>query len=384
MERIEKVLIEIDEKGLRRTLRTTVFHDAVRVSIDTKDALLFCSNDYLGLSKDKRVIEATIKATEKYGAGSGAARLISGTMEPHTELEEKILTFKKTTAALLFNSGYAANTGAIPALIGRDGEIFSDKLNHASIVDGCILSRAKLTRYSHADMNSLEDTLKKSKANEKLIITDSVFSMDGDIAPIKDMALLAEKYDALLYIDDAHATGTLGKAGRGSLEHFAIEHNERIIQMGTLGKALGTFGAFIAADKKIIELLINSARSFVFTTSLPPSICASAVKAIEIIEKEPGLVKLLQENASLMRAELEKHGLDTMQSETQIIPVNAGDAKKCATASRALLEKGFFIQAVRPPTVPDGTSRLRITVSAAHSKEDIIKAAIAVKETLHG
>lgn len=376
-------LSKLTAQGLRRGLKLVEGPQGPRVRIDGKEVILLCSNDYLGLASHPLVKEAAIRAVEIFGAGAGASRLVSGNMEPHAELEERIRRFKGTEAALLFNSGYNANMGCITALADRSTEIFSDRLNHASIVDACVLSRAKIKRYPNRDMDSLESMLKLSKARKKLIVTDSVFSMDGTIAPLKEIAGLLERYNAMLLVDDAHATGVLGKRGTGSLEHLGIDHPS-IIQMGTLGKALGSFGAFIAGPEELIELLISRARPFIYTTALPPAVCASATKAIDIIEENPAIREKLLENTLFFKKGLEAERLDIMGSATQIIPVKVGDAGKTMDLSRKLLERGVFIQGIRPPTVPEGTSRLRITLTATHTKEDLEYALSSIKEVLNG
>jgi glycine C-acetyltransferase len=324
--------------------------------------------------------EAAIEATERYGTGAGASRLVSGGMEAHRELEERIRRFKSADAALLFNSGYNANLGVITALAGHGAEIFSDRLNHASIVDACVLSRARFIRYPNRDASALEKLLGKSTAKQKLIVTDGVFSMDGTIAPALELAALAERFGATLIIDDAHSTGVLGATGRGTLEHLGMEAAPNIIQMGTLGKALGSFGAFIAGSKPLIDLLVSKARPFVFTTALPPAVCAASSKALEIIESQPALVAKLQKNALLLRSSIAGAGLPVPDGQTPIIPIAVGDARRAVALSERLFEKGIFIQAIRPPTVPDGTSRLRLTVSAAHTEADISEAVDAIRE----
>ncbi len=284
-------------------------------------------------------------ALKEYGLGSGASRLLSGTYLPHVKLEERIAKFKKTEAALVFNTGYAANTGIIPAVAGADAVIFSDELNHASIVDGIRLSKADAKIYRHRDVNHLESLLKKAvrskSVKRRLIITDSVFSMDGDIAPLKDVVSLCDKYDSLLMIDDAHATGVIGKKGRGGLEHFGIQQTDRIIQMGTLSKAAGCYGSFVACNKDLIALLINKARSFIYSTSLPPAVCEAGIKAIDIIDTGSGdLRKKLWSNRERFYKGLESLGYDTLDSETPIIPVLAGDVKNALKLGQYLLLKG--------------------------------------------
>jgi len=378
---IEKTLLELEAKGLKRSLTIVESATGPRVTIEGKDTLLMCSNDYLSLANHPLVKEAAIKAIEKYGVGSGASRLTSGTMTPHIELEEKIKEFKKTEAALVFNSGYNANTGLIPSLIAKHGYVFSDKLNHASITDGCLLSRATLKRYPHSDARALEKLLREAGNADKLIVTDGVFSMDGDIAPLREITRLADKYNATLLVDDAHGAGVLGKNGRGSLEHLGIK-NPFVIQMGTLGKAMGTFGAYVAGSKKLKELLINKMRPFIYTTSLPPAICAAGIAAIDVMRNEPWRRKKVLENAAVVRKALNKEGFDTLKSSTQIIPVVIGDAGKTMAISRKLLAKGLFVQGIRPPSVPENSSRLRLTVTAGHTDADIEFAIKTLKEVL--
>lgn len=378
---ITEELEKIDSLNLRRALKPIEGPQGPHIVINGKPVILMCSNDYLGLANHPLVKEAMIRAIERYGAGSGASRLVSGTMEPHIMLEERIRKFKGTPAALVFNSGYHANIGCVSALADRNTDIFSDKLNHASIVDACVLSRAKVKRYPNRDADSLERLLRKSTAKKKLIVTDGVFSMDGTIAPLKEITELLDRYGAFLFVDDAHATGVLGKNGGGTLEHFGIKHPS-IIQMGTLGKAVGVFGAFIAGSAELIELLISKARSFIFTTALPPSVCSAAITAFDIIEKEPSIRERLWENIHYLKNGL--NGFDTFGSTTQIIPVAVGNEAKTMEISKRLLENGVFIQGIRPPTVPPGTSRLRITVMASHTRADLDKAAASIKEALNG
>ncbi|MBI5826820.1 MAG: 8-amino-7-oxononanoate synthase [Deltaproteobacteria bacterium] len=372
-------LSRLTKAGLRRSLRLVEGPQGPRATIDGKEAILLCSNDYLGLANHPLVKQAAIEAIDAWGVGAGASRLISGNMTAHARLEESIRRFKGTEAALIFNSGYHANVGCITAICSRDSEVFSDRLNHASIVDACLLSRAAFRRYPHRDVDSLERLLKKSRAKRKLVATDGIFSMDGDIAPIREIAGLLDRYDAMLLIDDAHSTGVLGDRGRGTLEHLGVSHPS-IIQMGTLGKAVGAFGAFIAGSVELIDILKSKSRPFIYTTALPPSICAASIKALEIIEQEPGLRMRLWENTAFFREGLLKASLDTLGSQTQIIPIAVGQAQRAMELSSRLLEKGVFIQGIRPPTVPEGTSRLRVSVTAAHSREDLTSALSAIRE----
>lgn len=381
---IAEELKKLEGHGLRRALTVIEGPQGPRVRISGEEKILLCSNDYLGLANHPRLKEAAIKAIEKYGVGTGASRLVSGAMEPHVLLEEKLAAFKKTEAALVFNSGYHANLGVITALAAltrKSTAIFSDKLNHASILDACVLSCADFTRYPNRDLNALETLLRKSKAKTKLIVTDGVFSMDGSIAPVDEMITLLDRYDANMYLDDAHATGVLGATGRGTLEHFNIEHPS-VIQMGTLGKALGSFGAFVVGGKDLIALLVSKSRPFIFTTALPPAVCAAATEALDVIEAEPERRTRLWENAAFFKKGLEAAGLDYLKSPTQIIPIITKDPEKTMQASKRLLEKGVFIQGIRPPTVPVGASRLRVTVSSEHTREDLTEALTKIIEVI--
>ena len=365
---------------LRRTLPITGPQNN-RVTMAGRETVLLCSNNYLGLATHPRLKEAAIRAVERYGTGSGASRLVSGTMELHEALEAKIAAFKGTDGALLFNSGYAANTGIIPALVGRGDTIFCDRLNHASIIDGALLSRARLLRYPHNDMGALKALLAANgPAGRRLIVTDGVFSMDGDLAPLGDLVALKEEYGALLMVDDAHGTGVLGATGRGSAE-MAGTMGRIDIQMGTLGKALGGFGAYVAASREIIDYLLNRARSFIFSTSLPPAVLAAGIAAFDLIDSPEGrsLRERLATNSERFRNALMAAGFDTMGSSTQIVPVLVGGAEATMAFSRQLLDMGVFVQGIRPPTVPAGSCRLRCTIMATHGEEDLAQAVAAMK-----
>lgn len=372
---ITRELDKITREGLLRQTRLVEGPTGTTVTMDGEEKLLFCSNDYLGLANNTEVKEAAIEATLRYGTGAGASRLVSGTMTLHEELEERIRRFKKAEAVLLFNSGYSANTGAITAITDRNTEIFSDRLNHASIVDGALLSRARLRRYPHNDITALEGLLKASKAPRKLIITEGVFSMDGDVAPLREIITLLEPYNAYLYLDEAHAAGALGPTGRGTLEALSIPGgNPRVIEMGTLGKAFGSFGAYVSCTTQLKTLLTTKARSFIYTTALPPAQCAASIKAIDIVEEHPELAGLLQNKAAYMRAAIQALGFNTMGSLTQIIPIFIGDTRRAVEISGAIFRKGIFIQGIRPPTVPEGTARLRLTVSLSHMQAEMERA----------
>jgi 8-amino-7-oxononanoate synthase len=366
-----KNISSLKEKNILRTLRIVESIDGMRAMVDGRPCTLFCTNDYLGLSKHPALAEAAYEAIRKEGFGAGSAPLIAGHTPYHARLAGEIASFKGAQDAILFGSGYLANAGLIPALAGEGDVIFSDSLNHASIIDGCRLSRAVLKVYPHKDISSL-DALLKSCAGYKrrLIVTEGVFSMDGDIAPLPEISALAARHSATLLVDEAHATGVLGPSGRGTLEHYAFAAGD-IIQMGTLGKALGSYGAFVASNNAVFQWLINSARSFMFSTSLPPAACASASAALQIINQEPERLHLLRENTETLRASLKNAGFNILGEGTPIIPVMVGDAANAVKLAEKLLEYGFYAPAIRPPTVPEGASRIRFTVSALHTRADI-------------
>jgi len=373
----EQELHDRDQRHLLRSLLRIGSRQGPRVSMNGNEVILLCSNDYLGLAGHPALAQAAHTALERYGAGSGASRLVSGNMDLHGELEHRIAGFKGTEAAILFNSGYAANTGVIPAIAGEHDVILSDALNHASIIDGCRLSRAKTVVYRHGDLDHLESLLKGHAAcRRKLIVTDGVFSMDGDIAPLPGLVALAERYDAMLMVDDAHGTGVLGKRGRGTAEHFGLEGRVHI-QMGTLGKAFGSFGAYVAGDRGLIAYLLNSSRSYIFSTSLPPAVCAASIAALEIVEQEPSRRDRLWQNRLRLADGLASQGIGIGASATPIIPIVAGSARNALKAAEGLLAGGVFAAAIRPPTVHDGSSRIRATVMATHSADDIDRAVAA-------
>jgi 8-amino-7-oxononanoate synthase len=367
----EQELSQLEKQHLLRRFMVVESYDGPRFTVNGMSLLLMCSNDYLGLSTHPSLRKAAAKSMEHYGFGSGASRLISGTSALHERLEKRIAAFKGTESALLFNSGYAANTGIIPAIAGDSDVILSDSLNHASIVDGCRLSRANVVVYPHKDVDFIESTLKKRvNAKRTLIVTDGVFSMDGDIAPLPDLVMLAEKYGVILMVDDAHATGVIGKTGRGTAEHFGLSGRVHI-QMGTLGKALGSFGAYATGNRDVIEYIMNRARSLIYSTALPPAVCAASLAAFDIMDREPELLKTLWKNRERFVQGLAALGVVTGISETPIIPVIIGESEKALRASDRLYDYGIYATAVRPPSVPEGTARIRATVTAAHSSDDI-------------
>jgi glycine C-acetyltransferase len=380
-----EALDALSKSGLYRSLTRIDSPQCGRVSIDGRDVLLLCSNNYLGLADHPRLKEAAISATSEYGAGSGASRLVSGNMLLHEELEKKIAAFKSCEAAILFNSGYSANVGVIQALATRDDTIYSDRLNHASIVDGAILSRARLVRFPHRDARALRRLLDRHKGKGRsLIVTDGVFSMDGDIAPLREIAALCKEYNALLMVDDAHGTAVMGQSGRGSAELLGVS-DQIDVHMGTLGKGLGSFGAYVAGSAEMVDYLRNRARSFIFSTSLPPSVLAASIAAIEIVQSPEGerLRGSLESNRALFSGLLAKAGFDTLNSPSQIIPIIVGGTEETMKFSRLLFEQGVFVQGIRPPTVPAGECRLRCTVMATHSVSDLEEAAARIIETGH-
>lgn len=361
----------LEKQSLRRGLRCIDGAQARALTIEGKEVLNFCSNNYLGLANDKRLSEAAIVSMKEEGFGSGASRLVCGNMKAHRNLEEQIAKFKGTESALVFSCGYMANVGIIPGLFGRGDLILSDKLNHASIIDGILLSGAEFKRYAHNDMDALEELLKKSGGFKKrAVITDSVFSMDGDLAPLTKIVDLAKKYDAITMIDEAHAFGVFGKNGEGLAHHLGVA-DQIDIHMGTLSKAAGSFGAYVCGSRMLIDFLINKARSFIYTTGMPPSVAAASSAAVQIIEKEPERRQKLWDNTRYLTQKLQKCGFDTMNTESPIIPVLVKDAPKAVIFSQKLFERGVFASAIRPPTVPLHTARLRVTVMATHTRADL-------------
>jgi glycine C-acetyltransferase/8-amino-7-oxononanoate synthase len=380
---IEELLEDIRDRGLYRRMRLISGPQGPRVLLDGRPVLLLCSNNYLGLADHPRVREAAADAAMRWGVGAGASRLVSGNMTVHRRLEERLAAFKGAEACVLFGSGYLANAGVVSCLAGEGDVVFSDALNHASIVDGCRLSRAETFVYDHCDMEHLEWGLREAGGRGALIATDGVFSMDGDIAPLEEIVELAQRYDARVMVDEAHSTGTVGPGGRGAVADAGLEQEVDIV-VGTLGKALGSYGAYVCCEKSMAKWLVNSARTFIFSTALPPPAVAGASAALDILLEQPARVDKLHRNARGLRDALADQGIDAGQSETQIMPLVVGDAAAAVAASDRALGRGVFVQAIRPPTVPAGTSRLRIAVMASHTRSELRVAAGVLASAVRG
>lgn len=362
----------------KRSIKVYEPIDAVRVKRNNQEFIMMASNNYLGLTHDLRVQQAAKYAVEQYGTGSGGARLTSGTFPLFNELELGIADFKHTEQALVFNTGYMANVGTITALMNKNSIIISDELNHASIIDGCRLSGARIERYNHKDIEHAEHILKNYKSSHKMIITDGVFSMDGDIAPLDKLYELGKEYNALLMVDDAHSTGVLGN-GRGTAHHFGLTDVD--VQLGTLSKALGSVGGYVAGRKELIEYLVNYSRSFIFSTALSPADIGAALEALTIVKNKPLVVEQLNENTAYMANKLQSMGIEC-DDETPIFPIIVGDNERALSLAYELELRGIIITAIRPPTVPVGESRLRMTVTAAHSQEQLDYVANTLRDLL--
>ena len=385
MSEIEERLAELERLGLNRRLRLVSGPQGPTVLLDGKPVLLLCSNNYLGLADHPRVREAAAEAAMRWGVGAGASRLVSGTMTIHRRLEERLAAFEGSEACLLFGSGYLANIGVIGALAGRGDTVFSDELNHASIVDGCRLSRAEVVVYRHLDVEHLDWSLRRHGGRRdgrggRLIVTDSVFSMDGDVAPLQEIVELANAYEARVAVDEAHATGTLGPDGRGAIAQAGLEGEVDVV-VGTLGKALGSYGAYVCADAEMVRYLINTARSLIFSTAPPPPAVAGALAALELLQERPHRVQRLRSNARVLRRALAAEGFPVADEEMHIVPLVVGDEHAAMRLCQEAIERRVFAQAIRPPTVPAGTSRLRLTVMATHTAAELRRAARALGET---
>jgi glycine C-acetyltransferase len=342
---------------------------------DGREVINLASNNYLGLTTHPKLIEAAIDATRRYGAGSGAVRTISGTMDLHLELERRIAEFKKVEACVVFQSGFAANSGTVAAVLTPEDHIISDALNHASIIDGCRLSKAKIHVFPHRDTETAEEKLAalEGAPGHKLLITDGVFSMDGDIAPLPELVKLAEKYGAIMMVDDAHASGVLGRAGRGTVDHFDL-HGRVQVQVGTLSKAIGVLGGYVCGSRDLIDYLYHRARPFLFSTSHPPSVAASCIAAFQILEDEPERIENLWSNTIYFREALQSAGFNTGLSQTPIIPIMVGEAAKAFAFSRDLFDEGLFATGIGFPTVAEGKARIRTIVTATHTRQHLDRA----------
>jgi glycine C-acetyltransferase/8-amino-7-oxononanoate synthase len=378
---IEQRLAEIERLGLSRRLRLVSGSQGPRVLLDGRPVLLLCSNNYLGLADHPHVREAAAEAALRWGVGAGASRLVSGTMTIHRRLEERLAAFKGSEACVLFGSGYLANLGAIGALAGPGDAVFSDELNHASIVDGCKCSRAQVHVYRHLDAEHLDWCLRRHSGGgrRRLIATDSVFSMDGDVAPLPEIAELARRHGARLLVDEAHATGALGPGGRGAVAQAGLE-GEVDVLVGTLGKALGAYGAYVCASEEMVRYLINTARPLIFSTAPAPPAVAGALAALEEIERDPTHVQRLRSLARTLRAALAAEGFDVPESEMHIVPLRVGDERDALALCQGALERGVFAQAIRAPSVPAGSARLRLTAMASHTPAELRRAARVLRE----
>jgi len=377
---IPEALSTLESEHLRRKLSHREGPQAARIVLDGQELLNFGSNDYLGLAADPRLTAAVVEAVAGEGWGSGSSPLICGHAVLHRRLEEKLAEFEGRPAALLFSSGFAANSGTIAALVGPGDVVFCDEKNHASLWDGCRLSRADVRSYPHADCRRLEKLLlKATRYRRRLIVTDGLFSMDGDLAPLGDLACLAERFEAMLLVDEAHATGVFGAQGRGTAEHLGIEHFPHI-RIGTLSKALGGIGGFVAGEQELIAWLVNRARPYIFSTALPAAAAAASLAALDIVRDEPWRRTTLLAQARKLREALAAQGWNIGPSESQIIPLIVGEAEKALRLSGELRRRGLFVPVVRPPAVPEGEARLRISLTAAHTDEMITQLLTALDE----
>ena len=377
MSKLDWLTQEIDglkEQGLYNRIRTIGSAQGAWLIVDGKNVLNFCSNNYLGLANHPKIVEAAKEATKKYGVGPAAVRSIAGTMDLHIQLEQRLAKFKGAEDVITFQSGFTANLGTISALVGKEDGVFSDRLNHASIIDGCRLSGAKIVPYEHNDPSALEDAIKDNLSNFRraLIVTDGVFSMDGDIAPLPDLVEVARKYDILFMVDDAHGEGVLGKGGRGIVDHFGL-HGQVDIEIGTMSKAFGVVGGIVAGDKVIVEWLRQRGRPFLFSSAVTAPDAAACLAAVDLLEESTELVDKLWANAKYFKAEMKKLGFDTGVSETPITPVMLGEAPLAQQFSRELFEEGVFAMAIGFPTVAKGKARIRVMISAAHDNDDLGK-----------
>ena len=375
LEYMSQELQKLREQKLYQKLRILETEQRPVARFDSREVINLSSNNYLGLTTHPKLKQKALEAIEKYGVGSGAVRTIAGTMTLHMALEEKIAQFKQVEASVVFQSGFTANAGTVQAILGKEDVIVSDELNHASLIDGCRLSRAEIKVFPHKDVEACEKVLQEiqSRPGRKLLVTDGVFSMDGDIAPLPQLVELAEKYGCIMMIDDAHASGVLGRNGRGTVDHYNL-HGRVDIQVGTLSKAIGALGGYVCSTRDTIEFLYHRARPFLFSTSHPPSVAATCLAAFEVLEEEPERIEKLWINTRFFKEGLKKLGFNTGMSETPITPVIVGDAALAHEFSRQLFQEGVFAQSVGFPTVPVGKARIRTIVTATHTEVDLSRA----------
>jgi glycine C-acetyltransferase len=377
---LDEEIVALKGKGRYRFLRRLSTPQDARIVIEGEEVLNFSSNNYLGLANHPEVVAALGDFASRYGVGAGASRLISGHMDVHAELEEAMARFKGAESCLTFSAGYMANLGILSTLGDSGSTIFSDEWNHASIVDGCRLSRARVEVYRHADVTHLEDLLRASSARRKIVVTDGVFSMDGDVAPLPDIVEVKDRHGAILVVDDAHATGVLPPGGRGSADAFGLSGRVEIL-MGTFSKALGTYGAYLCSTRRMVEFFINKCRPFIFNTGLPPAVAGATLASLGLLSREPGRLQALWDNERLFREEMGARGRK-VESDTAIVPILVGSDGDTMAASRALFDRGVFVHGIRPPTVPEGTGRLRLTLMATHTAGMVRTAAERIDEVL--
>jgi glycine C-acetyltransferase len=381
---LEDAMGQIRSEGLYRSLRILAGEQRARASFDGREVINLSSNNYLGLTTHPKLREAALRAVKELGVGSGSVRTIAGTMDLHMELERRIAAFKKTEASVVFQSGFAANAGTVSAILGKEDLILSDELNHASIIDGARLSRATIKVFPHRDTAALERLLEETKSfPRRLVITDGVFSMDGDVAPMREIAALARAHGAIMMVDDAHASGVLGRAGRGTVDHFDL-HGQVDIQVGTLSKAIGVLGGYVAGSKTLIEYLYHRARPFLFSTSHPPAVAAACLAAFDVLEQEPERIGRLWSNTKRLKEGLARLGFDTGISETPITPLFVGEADLAMRFSDRLFERGVFAQGIGYPTVAKGKARLRTIVTATHTEEELDRALSILEDVGRG
>jgi glycine C-acetyltransferase len=364
-------LTSLKTQGLYRKLRVLEDEQKPHTTFDHRLVVNLSSNNYLGLTTHPRLRERALEATRRFGVGTGSVRTIAGTMAIHMELERRLAEFKQTEAVVVFQSGFAANAGTVSAILGKDDIVVSDELNHASIIDGCRLSRATIKVFAHRDVDAARAVLKSLPANKRaLLITDGVFSMDGDLGPLPELCTLAEEYGCIMMVDDAHASGVFGRNGRGTIDHFGV-HGRVDVQVGTLSKAIGVLGGYVAGSRDLVEFLHHRARPFLFSTSHPPAVAAACVAAIDVLLDEPGIIERLWDNTRFFKAGLAKLGFNTGVSESPITPVIVGDGALTMTLSDRLFEAGVFAQGIASPTVPPGKARVRTIVTATHTREEL-------------